>query len=367
MSRNGRISVAGPGRSATPMTDYGGLRQALGGYRRASPEDLDSLRALVLEANRERTPIRVRGNGHSMNGASVPRDGERLVVTGSLCGFRFDRRGTVTAGAGAAIWDVDQVLRRYGYRLPVVNDGGKPASTVGGYLSAGGFGAASGIEGGFWETVAAVTLVTGDGRVLDIGPGDPLFPWLFGSMGQLGVIHEATLRIVPLEGVRAPYPQGESGRVEASAQEWERIAWFTLLAPARLQRPLLDLLAELERRHVDVWRRRPPYRYDIAFKTFTPPLLHPFQGPLVAVGIWGTPAAEGFDPGMMAAIELDIIVLTRGLPYVRRYLQTEMTFHPDALCINVGMAVYSEFREWKRRLDPNHLLTPGILAAETAA
>ena len=346
-----------------PIADYGGLVQGGGGFDRAAVEDLPSLQAVVLEANRSGTPIRIRGNGHSMNGTSVPRDGELLVATDAFRHFRFDQAGTVTVGAGVAVWDADRFLRRRGHRLLVVNDGGKPAATLGGYLSAGGFGASSATEGGFWETVTAVTLVAGDGRIITSRAGDLLFPWLFGSMGQLGIVYELTLRIAPAGGATPVYPLGESGRIEATRAEWEKIAWFTLFAPARLKRPAAALLAELERRHPDAWRRRPLYLYDIAFKTFHPPLIHPSREPLVAAGIWGVPhGAGGFDETAIARLEADFMVLVHAHPGFRRYLQAEMTFHPEALRLNLGAAVHDRFRELKHRLDPGHLLTRGVLA-----
>ena len=116
------------------MADYGGLTHSSGGFDRAAVEDLESLHAIVIDANRSGTPIRIRGNGHSMNGTSVPRDGELLISTADLCHYRFDESGTITIGAGVAVWDADRFLRTRGYRLLVVNDGGKPASSLGGFL-----------------------------------------------------------------------------------------------------------------------------------------------------------------------------------------------------------------------------------------
>lgn len=344
------------------LADYGGLVESSGDYHRAMADDLRSLQAAVLEANRSGTPIRIRGNGHSMNGTSLPRAGELLISSDAFCHFRFDQPGTITVGAGVAVWDVDRFLRQHGYRLLVVNDGAKPASTLGGYLSAGGFGASSAVEGGFWETVTAVTMVTGDGRIITSRPDQPLFPWLFGSMGQLAIFHEVTLRVAAVDGV-TKYPLGLSGHIAPTSAVWEKIAWFTLFAPARQRQPALRLLMEFERSHDHAWRRRPLYLYEIAFRTFNPPLIHPRQEPLIAAGIWGTPNAAGrFEAAKMTGLEADFMVLVHCHPDFRRYLQTEMTFHPEALRLNLGAAAYARFRELKRHFDPNHLLTRGILA-----
>jgi FAD/FMN-containing dehydrogenase len=345
-----------------PISDYGGFAQSSNAYRCAEFNDLESLQATVLDANRSGTPIRIRGNGHSMNGSSLPRAGELLIATGALRHVRFERTGTVTVGAGAAIWDVDRFLRDRGYRLRVVNDGGKPAATVGGFVCAGGFGRASAVEGGFWETVASVTMVTGDGRIVTSRPGEKLFPWLFGSMGQLGIIYEVMLRIAAVDDAAPTYPLGECEWIEARPTDWEKIAWLTLLAPARHRQPAVRLLAALRSRHAHAWNDRTPYLYELAFRTFNPPLIHPSQESLIAAGIWGTPRSPaGFASAAMAVLESDFMAIVHGHPEFRRYVQTEMTFHPRALLLNLGAGIYRRFCRLKHALDPNHLLTRGVL------
>ncbi|WP_167369234.1 FAD-binding oxidoreductase [Pseudovibrio denitrificans] len=329
---------------------------------------MEALVEAVKKAYEASTPIRIRGNGHSMNGSSLPRSGENLIQTEDFSHFHFGHPNTVTVGAGVAVWDVERFLRRYGYRLPVLNDGGKPASTIGGYLSAGGLGSASAIHGGFWETVVSVTLVSGEGKVFQCRPEDAIFPWLFGSMGQLGVIYEVTLTILPLDDATQSYPAGVAGYIGATQADWEKIAWFTLFAPQRLQNEVLDLLADLQQRHKHVWKIRPAYLYNLAFKTFNPPLIHASQETLIAAGIWGTPLrSDKFDAISLAALESDIIVMSYLHPELRRYLQTELSFNPDALRLNLGQHVYSAFQDLKGRLDPKYLFTPGILTDPSIA
>ena len=38
-----------------------------------------------------------------------------------------------------------------------------------------------------------------------------------------------------------------------------------------------------------------------------------------------------------------------------------MTFHPRALLLNLGAEIYQRFCRLKHALDPNHLLTRGVL------
>ncbi|MCA9718914.1 MAG: FAD-binding oxidoreductase [Myxococcales bacterium] len=318
-------------------------------------DDLETLQRAVLRANERGLRIRVRGRGHSMNGSSLARPGELLLTTASASRYRLERPGTITVGAGAAIYDVHAMLRARGLGLLVYNDGDQAAPSVGGYVSAGGFGEASDVHGGFWETVTDVTMVAGDGRVLDCRPGDALFPWLFGSMGQLGIIHEVTLRITADAG--AVYPLGERGVVPASAPRWERLLWYTIFAPARRGAAAARELGAIGRRFAHLWRARPDYAYNLRFHRFNPPLIHPAQEDLVAVGVWGdAPGPEGFDHEAFRAVDREVMAMLRRNPDLRRYLQSELTFAGLDHRACFGAEVHARFLEHVARLDPRGVL-----------
>jgi FAD/FMN-containing dehydrogenase len=346
------------------LTDYSTYHRSAQRYSRTPMGDLSALQKTILKANRCQTAVRVRGNGHSMNGSSLPRTGELLIETPPCDHFRFDREGTITVGSGAAVWDVNQFLVRYGYELLVYNDGGAAAATVGGYLSAGGFGAASGKYGGFWETVEAVTLVTGDGRVLHSELGDSLFPWLFGSMGQLGVFFEVTIRIQPRNRQDVNYPPVSPGRIQRSDSQgkWPPLVWYTLFVPTESREKAKKELEDIGHQHRGAWQERPPFQYDLPFIRFNPPLVHSHQGSLVAVGIWGTPRQRlGFDFERLRALETDIMRLLATRPRYRRYFQTELALADFKLRDCLDQEVYVRLVELKRILDPRNILARGVI------
>jgi len=326
--------------------------------------DIDHVRAVLHEANQLGLAVRVRGAGHSMNGSSVPRPDETLLSTSGLRHFRFDEKGTVTVGAGAALWEVDQMLRSYGFQLLLCNDGGAPAASVGGFTSAGGIGADTWRHGGFWETVAEVLLVTGAGEVVRSRPGDELFRWIFGSMGQLGFIVEVKVRIMGHEdGPPAPYPAGATGEVVARPAEWEHNVWHTLFVPeAAWERAEAELEA-LARRHAGVWRPRSGYRYFVRFRRFNPPLLYPTQESFVAVGVWGVTATEHDDLNVdgLRALDRDLATLVAAEPTLRRYIQAELTFERFDFAAYFGPSVFEAFREMKLACDPQMLLGRGTV------
>ena len=81
--------------------------------------------------------------------------------------------------------------------------------TVGGTLSVGGIGAMSFYAGAQIDHVLSLRAVTGDGRIVDCSEHRrrDLFEALLAGQGQVGVIVEATLRLVPAPStVRAVRP-----------------------------------------------------------------------------------------------------------------------------------------------------------------
>jgi FAD/FMN-containing dehydrogenase len=346
---------------ASSLSDYGGWRESTARYLLVEPSTLEDLQRAVLWANDSRVPIRIRGNGHSMNGSSVPRANELLVSMRQCRHFRFEEEGTITAGAGAAIWDVNAAAREYGFRLLVHNDGDSAASSVGGYLSAGGFGEGSGSFGGFWETVNEISMVAGSGRILRITRTDPEFRWIFGSMGQLGIAFELKLRILPCAQSVRPYPAGVNGLVERSEPQWQPLLWYTLFVPASECTDARRKIIAIGAKYRHAWRGRWPYSYPIRFGRFNPPLIHPLQESLMAIGIWGTPHSGGFDREAVAAIEMKVDQLAAANPRYRRYIQSELTPRGYDFERYFGGEVYSGFAAIKRAMDPMGIMVPGLL------
>jgi FAD/FMN-containing dehydrogenase len=347
--------------TAGSLSDYGGQRQSSARYLLAQPSNLEDLQAAVLWANDNKVPIRIRGNGHSMNGSSVPRTDE-LLISMRLCRhFRFEEEGTISVGAGAAIWDVNTLARQHGFRLPVYNDGDSAASSVGGYLSAGGFGQGSSFNGGFWETVNEISMISGDGRIFRIARTDPEFPWIFGSMGQLGVAFELKLSILSHGKSAQPYPAGLNGTIETSQAKWEPILWYTLFVPEPEGTDARRKIIAIGARYRHAWRGRWPYSYPIRFREFNPPLVHPVQESLLAVGIWGTPHESGYDREAIAGIETEVDQLAAANPRYRRYIQSELTPEGYDYQRYFGPAIYADFTTIKRAMDPMGLMVPGLL------
>jgi FAD/FMN-containing dehydrogenase len=345
------------------LDDYGSYHRSAAGFHELENPTVQALRSTLRFANKHGVRVRARGNGHSMNGSSLPRKDEILLRSDGLDYFQFAAEGTVTVGAGAVVWDVNQELMRRGFELHLVNDGGAATATVGGFISAGGIGDTTWLCGGFWETVLSITLITPTGELVVLGRSDEMFRWMFGSMGQLGFIVEATLRIRAVDGERRPYPHGAQGCVERSDTDWERNFWLTLFVPEEDARVAEATLAALANRHDRAWVPREDYLYFVRFHEFNPPLIYPAQESFVAMGIWGSaPGADHvFDFDALRVLESGFAHLVRSRPRFRRYIQAELSFERPDFRTVFGAEVYDEFLRLKRQVDPNMIFNRGVV------
>ena len=355
-----------------PLADFSRLRFGAAGYCEVAPRATGMVSQIVQAARERGVPLRLRAQGHSLNGATLPDAGELLLSTRYFRGVRFEEPGTVTAGCGVVLWVLQHILRRHGFELPVLNDG-YPGPSIGGYLAAGGFGPRSGLYGGFWDNVREVAIVDGGGRLRRIGAGDPLFPWLFGSMGQLGVFVGAKLAIIPRPDVpAAPYPAGRTliapelvaPKVppEFATGDDESLFWFTLFVPNEDLDTAQRELARLERAHGAALRFQERYRYPIRTRGPMPPLVYPQARPVTATGAWGwlgDRSAAGI--AKLAEFDREFGELSASKPHYRRYVQSELPAGPAVYERCFGERVYGEFRRLKAELDPAALLNRGTV------
>jgi hypothetical protein len=319
------------------ISDYGRLHCQTEGFWLFQPTSAAEAAAGWLRLIKQGNRPRIRGAGHSMHGGSVPRAGEVLLSTLRLTDLHWDLHNPagarVTAGAGAQVWVVDALARRLGYRLPVVHDGGAAAASVGGFISAGGFGVDSDLYGGFWNHVHQLDRLNADGDSQQLTPEDPDFWDCFGGGGTGHLIVAAELRLLPLAAATTtlqphatdlPLPQ----RAALEVQQHEPLLWFTLIAPADQEWRLRPIIAKLHLQFQHFWAPEPPYRYPIARLTqATPVRFHSCSDQdLIACGVWGVPLIprEQLVQPMLAAIEEQL----RKNPGIERYWQSELSLNP---------------------------------------
>src|SRR3989441_607641 len=171
----------------------------------ALPQTTEEVAALVKLSDESLLQITPRGGGTGWYGGSVPNRGGVLVdmrKMNHIVAFDPDGR-TVTVEAGATWKDLEDFVESKGFALPIVPVNAI-GSTVGGAINSGstGFGAPRG--GSLRDAIARLLVVLPDGSLLktaseaDVdGHLANLTPLFFGAEGTLGIIAEATLRVVP--------------------------------------------------------------------------------------------------------------------------------------------------------------------------
>ncbi|MDD9942281.1 MAG: FAD-binding oxidoreductase [Myxococcales bacterium] len=167
--------------------DFGGLSHGCA-TGVSAPRSMTELVSLVTEANRQGFRLTPRGAGLSQSGQSVTRDS----VAVDLCGLRrVEVHGEhVACGAGATfrqVLDACVAMGRVPRALPLNLD-----LTVGGVLSAGGFGSTSHRDGLVVDSVAEVEAVLGHGERVRVRDGEQRDA-ILGGQGRCAIIGSATL------------------------------------------------------------------------------------------------------------------------------------------------------------------------------
>lgn len=346
-----------------PIWDFSRLHRGAPLFCQVSPGSAEQVSGIVRLARDHGIALRTRGNGHALNGSSVPKAGELVIGTRELTRVSQPMDGTITAGAGTVLWSLDAQVKARRWSLPVMNDG-YAGPSVGGFIAAGGFGPGSRIAGGFWNNVEEVTLVDGEGQIRKVSVDDSLFPWLFGSMGQLGVVVEAKLDVVALAAVP---PVGDCGvpdqqipRISLAApDEAGRLFWFTLFVPESGLEQARAQLEALEPSHTGTFSFRNRYTYLLAHKRVVAPLVWPYPTSCYAVGSWGIlngVTASTIQRVLQFDADFMEIALANGF---RRYVQSELPSGPAFYERYFGPEFYSRFRALKQAHDPGNLFNQG--------
>jgi cytokinin dehydrogenase len=183
-------------------SEMGGYASDFGGRVSARPRavlraaDVDDVVRAVRHARAAGLRVVARGNGHTTAGQSQLADG-LVIDLRELDRIATPRAETVRVGAGATWSRVVAGTHAHGLMPPVLTD--YLGLTVGGTLSVGGVGGQSFAHGLQVDAVIELEVVTGAGtRMRCSADRDAeLFHGCLGGLGQLGIIVEATLRLVP--------------------------------------------------------------------------------------------------------------------------------------------------------------------------
>jgi decaprenylphospho-beta-D-ribofuranose 2-oxidase len=147
--------------------------------------------------------------------------------------------GVVLCDAGVSLHRLMQVLLPLGWFVPVTP--GTRYVTVGGAIGADIHGKNHHVSGSFSRHVLSMELLTADGSIRTVSPGDPLYDATCGGMGLTGVVLTASLRLQPVQTSwmavdteRATDLDDLMARLTATDHHYRySVAWIDLLARGR--------------------------------------------------------------------------------------------------------------------------------------
>ncbi len=185
----------------------------LGGIRRM-PDVLvramstEEVAAVMKYADEHLLPVVVRGSGTGLVGSAVALEGGiMLETTGMNNILELDEENlTVTVQPGVLLMDLAAFAEEHNFLYPP--DPGEKSATIGGNISTNAGGMRAVKYGVTRDYVMGLTVVLPTGEVVELGgkmvknsTGYSLLDLMVGSEGTLGVITEATLKLIPLPTV----------------------------------------------------------------------------------------------------------------------------------------------------------------------
>ena len=213
---------------------------------RSIPADAAECARVLADATADRRTVRITGSGTKSYIGDISATDIELAterIAGVIDHVPADL--TVTVGGGARIADVAATLARAGQFLPLDPPHGDEA-TVGGVIAANSNGFWRARYGGVRDLLIGTRTALADGTVARAGglvvknvAGYDLDKLLVGSFGTLGVIVEATLKVLPL-------PEKTDGLIARFASPGDAFAAADTVvrAAARVEACVVQRLAE---------------------------------------------------------------------------------------------------------------------------
>jgi decaprenylphospho-beta-D-ribofuranose 2-oxidase len=218
--------------------------ELLSGWGRTSPTRADVVRAAgvedVVHALTSGRGAIARGLGRAYGDAAQNGGGLVIDTTGLREVHELDlERGVVTAGAGLDLDSLIRLVLPHGWFVPVTP--GTRHVTLGGAVACDVHGKNHHVDGSFARHVARLELVTPDGTLHELEPGDDGFAATAGGMGLTGVITGVRLRLIPVASAylrvttsRAPDLEALMGSMRERDDEFRySVAWIDCLKRGR--------------------------------------------------------------------------------------------------------------------------------------
>ncbi|MCQ2957596.1 MAG: FAD-binding protein [Candidatus Gastranaerophilales bacterium] len=169
------------------------------------PENTEQISEIMKIAYENSVPVTVRGAGTNMTGACVPFKGGIILSINKMNKILdFDKLNqTIKVQTGVIVGDLQNIVEKEGLFYPP-DPSNLKVSTIGGSLALSSSGSRAFKYGGTKDYVLDLTVVLSTGEIIKTGSntiknatGFNLTQLFIGSEGTLGVITEATFRLIP--------------------------------------------------------------------------------------------------------------------------------------------------------------------------
>jgi FAD/FMN-containing dehydrogenase len=162
------------------------------------PQSIEEIVSVIKLAYKEKIPVVTRGAASWGFGGVIP---AKAGIVIDLSPFRKimeidTAQKTATVEAGARWSDIDIKAKQEG--LCIMTYPSSKFSTVGGWLSTGGYAINSFKYGHLSQQIISITVVTGTGEIKKLTPADQEFKYYVSTEGQIGIIAELTLKLRPV-------------------------------------------------------------------------------------------------------------------------------------------------------------------------
>jgi FAD/FMN-containing dehydrogenase/ferredoxin len=159
------------------------------------PQNIDEIKEVMTIANDLKIPVIPRGAASWGFGGVIPTNAGIVIDLSPFrkIGAPDTIKKTVTVEAGARWSDIDIVARKHNVCLMTYPS--SKFSTVGGWISTGGYGINSFKYGHLSRQIVSITMVTGLGEVKQLTPADKDFNYIVSTEGEFGIVVEVTLKL----------------------------------------------------------------------------------------------------------------------------------------------------------------------------
>jgi FAD/FMN-containing dehydrogenase/NAD-dependent dihydropyrimidine dehydrogenase PreA subunit len=162
------------------------------------PKSIEEIKKVLQFANEKKVPVIPRGAASSGFGGVIPTHAGIVI---DLSPFRRiieinQKQQTANVEAGARWSDIDIVAKKQG--LCLMTYPSSKFSTVGGWISTGGYSINSFRYGHLSKQIHSMTVLTPTGETKTFSPADKEFSYFVSTEGEFGIIVEVTLSLRPV-------------------------------------------------------------------------------------------------------------------------------------------------------------------------